>query len=561
MKKGRKRAAPSRKSRKKTIPAAPAGDALAGDVLARAAEALQAGRPQDAFGFCRQVLAAEPHNPEALNLAGVAAFQTGNGAEARSLLEAAVAFKPGFADALNNLGNVLKAEGALDEAEAAYGMALQARPGYRDAEYNLGIAREAQGRFTDAEASYRRCLETEPGFAPAHFNLGNALKALGRFPEALSAYQRACDLRPGFAEALNNLGTVEMELGRAADAIHAYRQAIGADPGFADAHYNLGIALQEGGEFDDSIGCYKKALECDPTHAGARINIGYALKEMGKLDEAAAAYEQAIEIAPDYDKVRTNLGDVYLRQGDARAAVELSDGFLGDHPGNISVLAFKAIALEELGDKDGVRELYDFDRLLRPVKLSPPDGFADMKAFNGALAEHVLNHPSLVYAPKSHATRFGRHSGELLAEPQGPVAALERAIMEAVEGYRDAVKPDSDHPWLASRPEKIGLNVWGVAMDSQGYQLAHIHPSAWLSGVYYPKVPDVIGDGDPAHAGWIELGRAPDDFHTTKEPDVKLIKPVEGLMILFPSYFYHRTVPFTADELRISIAFDVLARD
>ena len=579
-KKSKKRAAPSRKSRKKAIAASPAptvpaaeaveqgpidstdaGSPPAGDALARAAGALQAGRPADAFGFCRQVLAAEPDNADALNLAGVAAFQTGDGAEARSLLETAVAFKPGFADAFNNLGNVLKAEGALGDAEAAYKKALKARPGYVDAEYNLGITQEAQGRFSDAEASYRRCLDLDPGFAPGHFNLGNVMKALSRMDDALSAYRRALDLRPGYAEALNNLGTVEMELGHGADAIHAYRQAVGADPGFADAHYNLGIALQEGGQLDDAIECYEKTLECDPAHAGARINIGYALKEMGKLDEAAAAYEQAIDMAPDYDKAQANLGDVYLQQGNARAAVDLCDGFLEDHPGNISILAFKAIALEELGDQDGVRELYDFDRLIRPVTLSPPDGFADIKAFNGALAEHVLGHPSLVYAPKSHATRLGRHSGELLAEPKGPVAALEHAIVEAVEGYRKAVKPDPDHPWLASRPEKTGLNVWGVAMDSQGYQVAHNHPSAWLSGVYYLKVPDVIGDGDPVHAGWIEFGRAPDNFHVPRDPQVRLIKPVEGLMILFPSYFYHRTIPFEAEELRISIAFDVLARE
>jgi Putative 2OG-Fe(II) oxygenase len=30
------------------------------------------------------------------------------------------------------------------------------------------------------------------------------------------------------------------------------------------------------------------------------------------------------------------------------------------------------------------------------------------------------------------------------------------------------------------------------------------------------------------------------------------------MMILFPSYFYHRTIPFAAPEVRISIAFDAM---
>ena len=42
---------------------------------------------------------------------------------------------------------------------------------------------------------------------------------------------------------------------------------------------------------------------------------------------------------------------------------------------------------------------------------------------------------------------------------------------------------------------------------------------------------------------------------------VRLIKPEEGLLLLFPSYFYHRAVPFESTDVRVSIAFDVLARD
>ena len=32
----------------------------------------------------------------------------------------------------------------------------------------------------------------------------------------------------------------------------------------------------------------------------------------------------------------------------------------------------------------------------------------------------------------------------------------------------------------------------------------------------------------------------------------------EGRVVLFPSYFYHRTIPFESDEQRISIAFDLM---
>ena len=95
-------------------------------------------------------------------------------------------------------------------------------------------------------------------------------------------------------------------------------------------------------------------------------------------------------------------------------------------------------------------------------------------------------------------------------------------------------------------------------MEAQGHQIAHIHPAAWLSGVYYPRLPDAVRDDDSDHAGWVEFGRPPNDFHCSAEQPFKLVCPKEGLMILFPSYFYHGTVPFQAESPCFSIAFDVL---
>jgi hypothetical protein len=36
-----------------------------------------------------------------------------------------------------------------------------------------------------------------------------------------------------------------------------------------------------------------------------------------------------------------------------------------------------------------------------------------------------------------------------------------------------------------------------------------------------------------------------------------LVRPEEGLMLLFPSYFYHRIRPFDSSGVRVSVAFDV----
>lgn len=566
-KKGKRRPPAPRKKRKSVSAlsgrhaAASPPDGNAAPMMASLGSAvaeLQAGRPQQALTVCQQVLATEPGNAEALNLAGVSLFQMGDGGQALSMLETAVAFQPDHTDAHNNRGNVLRALDRLDDAEAAYGAALAVDPDHVDANFNHGIVLEAQGRFAEAEAAYGRCISSRTDFAAGHFNLANVLKALGRLDEAAAAYCRAIDLDPGLATAHGNLGTVHQELGRLAEAEACFRKAVDLDPEFAEAYYNLGIILQEREKFDDALGAYEKALVAAPDHVGAVLNTGYALKELGRTEQAEAAYRRAIAMAPDYDKAVVNLGDLLAEGGDAAAAVSVCDAFLNGHAGNTSILAFKAIALAQSGDQAGAGELLDFDRLIAAKEISPPAAFNGIGDFNGALSEHVLAHPSLSFAPSSHATRNGRHSGELLSEPRGPMADFEQIVRIAVEAYRGDHPPDPSHPFLAQSPDRVGLSAWGVVMAEGGYQIPHIHPAAWLSGVYYPQLPDAVRADDPDHAGWIEFGRPPDDFHWHVEPPLWLVRPEGGLMILFPSYLYHRTVPFQSDSPRISIAFDIL---
>ena len=74
-------------------------------------------------------------------------------------------------------------------------------------------------------------------------------------------------------------------------------------------------------------------------------------------------------------------------------------------------------------------------------------------------------------------------------------------------------------------------------------------------------MPDVIDERDREPAGWIEFGPPPENFTSAAEPERRLCKPREGLMFLFPSYFYHRTVPTESTQNRISVAFDVIPDD
>jgi hypothetical protein len=74
------------------------------------------------------------------------------------------------------------------------------------------------------------------------------------------------------------------------------------------------------------------------------------------------------------------------------------------------------------------------------------------------------------------------------------------------------------------------------------------------------RLPEIVSQPSQGRAGWIEFGQPPEHFHCSHEPEVKMFQPEQGLMLLFPSYFYHRTLPFESEDTRISVSFDVLPK-
>ena len=76
------------------------------------------------------------------------------------------------------------------------------------------------------------------------------------------------------------------------------------------------------------------------------------------------------------------------------------------------------------------------------------------------------------------------------------------------------------------------------------------------SGVYYPKLPQTLGDGED-RAGWLGFGRPGYGIGAARPPKLAYARPEEGLIVMFPSYVWHWTEPFEGDEERVSVAFDV----
>jgi uncharacterized protein (TIGR02466 family) len=488
----------------------------------------------------------------------VALHRAGRLAEAEHLYRAIMASEPGNARAW-----VLCAQLAAQRGDAEGGIqllqtALRATPDSVPALNGLAALSLRTGRLEAADGACRRALAIEPDNAVAHFNQGQVADAAGRIADAAGAYGRALEFNPGLAAARLPLAVALHRLGRDEEAIAAYGRIPAGDPALPVALFNLGMLHQSRHELTEAAAAYRRAIEIKPSYAEAGLQLGNVYFALERFGDAADAYRRVLAQNPGMAEAHNNLAKTLWALGDAAGALTACEHGLSARPGDTAAIAFKAVLLRETGDEAGARGLVDYDRFLKSRPIDAPSGFAGLAEFNAAIAQFARAHPTLVHEPRNNATRDGKHTADLLAGPKGPVALLEQLIEGAVARYLQELPDDPDHPFVANRPKRWKLSAWAVVMEGQGYQVPHIHPQAWLSGVYYASIPPMVAAGTGDHAGWIEFGEPLPEFRCRVAPELRLVQPAEGLMLLFPSYFHHRTLPFRASEHRISLAFDVV---
>ena len=384
--------------------------------------------------------------------------------------------------------------------------------------------RHATGDYKGATKIYRSLLARDPGndivkffHALAEFDLGNREKAIDTLKNITT---RVRDV-PKIHMDLGHMLEREARYGEAADAFAAAARLSPMEPG---PHVMSGHMRMQMGDTETAIDGYRKGLDLQPGANDVRVALTRALMTAGLWDEAALECERVLRAAP----------------------------------GHTGATALKSIVCYETGNADEALKIADFEKRLMVHDIVDHVGADQVESVNASLADAIANHPTIAYEPKDYSTKKGYHTGDITKDKSGPIPAFLDWIRSEVDALIAECRTTQTDDFERRAPAGYKLNAWGVVMEDQGHQASHIHRDAWLSGVYYPKVPDAVRKDDDTHAGWIEFG-TPHDYPKRKTvSDVKMLLPRPGRAIMFPSYFYHRTVPLRATETRISIAFDVI---
>ena len=408
------------------------------------------------------------------------------------------------------------------------------------------------------------------------------LRRLGCPEEALAMIERARTLGLRAPETLVARGHLFADLGRHDEAVEQYREVLADHPGMVAAHESLAKLLPQIGRGGEALDSYRGALAQAPRDgllwvsamamahstrdheqlllwarraravfgADTMISVHEATALAG-LGAAAAGRDllvAAIRNDPDYSPAYGTLAFILLQLGDPARAAEAAQQAVRRVGDDQSSWALLGTAWRLLGDP---REqwLCDYDRLIMAIEV------ADVELLR--VAEILTGLHLASFEPAEQTLRGGTQTRDNLFDRSDPVLqALAGSIRRQVEERLAGLPADPNHPFLGRNRGSIAFaGSWSVRLRSQGFHVNHIHPSGWLSSACYIALPPEI-EGSSSE-GALTFG-SPDAALGLDLPPSRILAPVAGRLIVFPSYFWHGTEPFASDSPRLTIAFDAL---
>jgi tetratricopeptide (TPR) repeat protein len=442
-----------------------------------------------------------------------------------------------------------------------------------------GLLHRSLDEHEHAIEDFRRAADLAP--ANAGIAHGRARVALEAGLDAVGLFLHARSLAPQDGSVLLGLAAARNAAGEGAKAAAELAQALDRSPDWLAGYEPLAQLLSTLGQREHATDSLERALARHPQHQplwitlfGIRLreeNFDALAEDIGRAESAGVppdtlAFHKAVAAAElDQDTFPAVLfggapAEIepsllvwrirhLLRCGAIDAVLPLIDRALDS--GALAVWPYAATAWRLAGDprSDWLEGDANFVQTLDLTPDLPPIGaLADaLRSLHTARGEYL-----------DQSVRGGTQTdGPLLSRIDPPIRVLRRAIVSAVESYVAKLPAhDCRHPLLAERRNRQVRfsGSWSVRLRSGGRHSNHVHPEGWVSSALYIALPPRTA-ADSGDAGWLTLGEPPENLGLGLKPWRK-IEPVVGRLVLFPSWMWHGTAPFSHGE-RLTVAFDV----
>ena len=524
-----------------------------------------------------------PDQPDVLRLGALTALALNQVVLADQRLGRASELVPMTAEMANTNGNIRTAAADWAEAEGAFKEAIFLDPTYRLAQTNL------LNLFIKSGQPHRalECLNDRTDYG----DLGDLARVqiyvmLGQYEEAL-----------GFLDGLNpqkNTDSFRLQqlkclaiLGRLDEMSEVFSAFEPTSPMIAGAMGTCVNSFIMRGHRDEALDLIAKVAASEDVGAAALINAVQVLTREKEGNLSKAILQTAAEKFEADPDVLCELGQDALRRGKAkesfeffneslnrkpahfpallgRAQAAIVDGNYGDArasieaalsyaPNNQYIMALGATLQRARGQNH--KALYDYDNFVRVYDIVPPEGYSDISAFNAAIKQELESLHVYSATPINQSVRGGTQTETDLAHTENPILqSFFNAVDAPIRDYIKAIGKNEHHPLMRRAREEYRISgAWSIRLSQEGHHVNHVHPMGWLSSAYYVDVPSVVSEDN--HEGWIKFGEPALDVGQGAE---HYVRPKAGRLILFPSYMWHGTVPFTGGETRLTLPFDVV---
>lgn len=451
----------------------------------------------------------------------------------------------------------LAALGRQAEAISFYGSLAGAMPGNLAPAQPLAIALHAAGRHTEAAQIAHRALARGFRTATLCLTYAKSLMAERANDRAETALRDCLRLDPRLVEAHSNLAQlVWTRTGDLAQATEALDAALRTSANDESLWATKAAILQGAGDARAAYDCLGPRAERAQAPPMLLVRAGLSALDFDPA-KALSLAERALRYMPNNSSARALFAAAQLGIGDARPALEQCEALLTQAPDDQYLIALQTTALRLLGD-ERYAQLCDYRGLVLPLPIEPPPPWTDLPGFLTDLTASL----NRLHDPNGHALLFQslRHgtetTQELTRSSDPAIRGLFHAFAAPIERYLEHIGHGAD----ALRRRNGGAwrfnGSWSVRLRDRGFHTSHVHPRGWISSAFYVELPDVMTAGG-TDEGVLSFGKPGVLTTPPLEPEYS-VRPAPGMLVLFPSYFWHGTVPFRSPQPRLTVAFDAV---
>ncbi len=521
-----------------------------------------------------------PNSHVLFNALGVIELKKNNLEQSIKEFNKAININPNYTDGYINIGAIHENLKNYDLSEEFYKEALNKNENSVNALLRLSLLLCKLKRENEAIDYLNKILVINPNSYEALIEKGRILMNEGDYSEAKDLFIKAYDIKPDELIPAFNLGGAYRKLGDLKSAKDIFAQLLNKFPNNFHVLTALGDLSTETGDYINAKRYFENSLSINPNNGNTYAGMGRLHNELGEGLKANNYFLKAVEIDPNNQLNCYQLAKSFneeTEQSREMAIKYYKMSKYGDYKEQLLHLIyksnnkteFKSIYSELLAEKNisrtvaAISQHYSFhNRIDNEYRFCPNQlDFVRKKEL-----EILVNDNDLIKLIKEYAKSKIRDKkvqsllnngyqspGNLFSEVDDTNMIIKDLILNEIEAYRNNYK-NEDCLFIKEWPDKTLLKAWVIKMEKDGFLKSHIHPLGWISGVIYLDVPNKNKD-----EGNIELGYEGYNYPSKNKEKTpkKIIDVYAGDILLFPSSLFHQTIPFTSNNERICIAFDL----